>query len=157
MGYVDDLIRSSVRRAPGRAPITVKRSEMETGITRDGVRSRTMTQANEQTAGMMFSAMRRAPSVQPREPRTAITPITTRAISAPVAPTALGRTFAATSRGGAVTPAASLGVGSGFGGSISNLGDSVTDTIKQFIPITIKAILVVIAIKVLWWLLKGRR
>jgi len=111
--------------------------------------------------GIITAALtKRAPSVQPTAPRTWITPITSRAISAPVAPTALGRTssiISAAPLGGGGIPTSSPGVGGGLSSTISDVGTGISDIIQKYIPIAIKVVLAIIAIKVLWWLLRGRR
>jgi len=107
-----------------------------------------------------ITSIKKAPSIQPSVPKIATSSITTRAISAPVAPTALGRTsniVSAAPLGGGAIPTPSPGVGGGLSGSISNLGSSITNTIKEYIPLAIKIILAIIVIKILLWLLKGRR
>ena len=108
----------------------------------------------------ILPTLKRGPSIQPTAPRTFITPITTRAISAPVAPTALGRTssiISAAPLGGGAIPTPSPGVGEGLSSTISNVGTGISDTIQKYMPIAIKVVIAIIAIKVLWWLLKGRR
>jgi len=103
---------------------------------------------------------KKAPSVQPSVPRIPITTITTRAISAPMAPTALGRTssiISAAPLGGGAIPTPSPGVGGGLDGSISGIGSNIIGTVKQYIPLAIKVVLAIIVIKILLWLLKGRR
>jgi hypothetical protein len=52
--------------------------------------------------------------------------------------------------------AADLGLG-GIGESISSFGSGIVDTIKEYIPLAIKVILAVIVIKIVLWLLRGRR
>jgi hypothetical protein len=51
---------------------------------------------------------------------------------------------------------ADLGLG-GIGDSISSLGSGIVDTIKEYIPLAIKVILAIIVIKIVLWLLRGRR
>jgi hypothetical protein len=52
--------------------------------------------------------------------------------------------------------AADLGLG-GIGESMSDIGNSIADTVKEYLPLAIKVILAVIIIKIVLWLLRGRR
>jgi hypothetical protein len=52
--------------------------------------------------------------------------------------------------------AADLGLG-GIGESVSSFGSGIVNTVKEYIPLAIKVILAVIVIKIVLWLLRGRR
>jgi hypothetical protein len=150
---------------------------------------------------------KRPPSVQPSVPTIATSSTTLRALSAPIAPTAIGRqgsimktlplsssysktlqllpassgiaqlmqasvkrapsahpTMPAGASGFTPIPsasAASLG-GGAFAtapspGGLGGIGDSITNTVKSYIPLAIKIVLAVVAIKILLWLIRGRR
>ena len=165
---ISELIRASYRKDTSVPSISYTPSQMQ-GISRELAQAIPISKTQivlSQSGRTPYSGgvsilpiIKKAPSVQPTAPRTWMTPITTRVISAPMAPTALGRTSkisAAALGGGAIAPV-SPGVSGGFGESISNLGGSITDTIKQFIPIAIKILLAVIVIKIFLWLLRGRK
>jgi len=164
---INKLIRTAYRKDTSVKSIEYTPSQMQAisrGLTQSTPVSKTrivLSQSGQTPyRGSSILSMVKSPSVQPTAPRTWTTPITTRAISAPVAPTALGRTssiISAAPLGGGAIPTPSPGVGGGLSGSISNLGSSISDTIQKYMPIAIKVVLAIIAIKVLWWLLRGRR
>jgi hypothetical protein len=52
--------------------------------------------------------------------------------------------------------AADLGLG-GIGESVSSFGSGIVNTVKEYIPLAIKVVLAVIVIKIVLWLLRGRR
>jgi hypothetical protein len=147
--------------------------------------------------------VKRPPSVQPSLPKIATSSTTLRTLSAPIAPTAIGRqgsikktiplntTFkllpgssglaqlmqASVKRAPSVHPtmpagtsgftpipsalAAPLGGGAfattSSPGGLSGIADSIGSTIKTYIPFAIKIVLAVIVLKIVWWLIKGRK
>ena len=155
---IKQLIRGSYRKDTSVSSISYSPEQMQT-TSQQLARGTPITQTSikiSQRGRTPYQGIT-APSIQPTAPRIWTTPITTRAISAPVSPTALGRTpsimSAATLGGGAVAPASS----SDGGGLISNIGSGISDIIQKYMPIAIKVVIAIVAIKVLWWLLRGRR
>jgi hypothetical protein len=95
-------------------------------------------------AQLIRTSVKRAPSAHPTTPAGAsgFTPIP----SASAAP--LG--------GGALATPSPGGLG-GIGGDISNIGSGIMDTAKSYAPLAVKVVLAVVAIKIVFWLIRRRR
>ena len=206
MTSIEDIIQSAVKRAPGGSGISYAGKTIGNVPMPRSMRSKslTLTPKGSNVNLLIQSAIRRAPSIQPSVPKIATSSVTQRSLSAPVAPTAIGRlgsvartdplqssymqtllppgsrtgqiiqssvrrssasggftpipsASAAPLGGGAVAAAPSSGALGGITGSLTGLGSSITSTVKSYIPIATKIVLAIIAIKMLLWLMRGRR